>query len=81
MPDDYQPAAPRTLLPGPTLDLHSGAPFGSGARAAFVSTTEGADVVAAPGGGGPVQRWTVSADKAFAPAEPLTAAGASVAAM
>jgi hypothetical protein len=81
MPDDYDPGAPRSVLPGPTLDLHGDPTFAAGGRAAFVSTIDGADVVAAPAGGGPIMRWTVGADKSFAPAGSLGTAGVAPSAM
>ena len=81
MPDEYEPAGGRTFVPGPVLDLHVDGAFAAGARAALVSTTDAADVIAAPAGGGTIQRWTVSAQKSFSPAEPLAATGTSVAAM
>jgi hypothetical protein len=81
MPDDYDPGAARSVLPGPTLDLHGDPTFAAGGRAAFVSTIDGADVVAAPAGGGPIMRWTVGADKSFAPAGSLGTAGVAPSAM
>jgi hypothetical protein len=81
MPDDYEPAGARMIMPGPILDLQSNAAMAGGARAAFVSTIDSADVVVAPSGGGPVQRWTVTAGKTFVAADALVASGAAVAAM
>lgn len=81
MPDEYVPGGSRSMVPGPMLDLRADPAFGSGAQAAFVSTIEGADVVAAPATGGAVQRWTVGADKTFTAAGPLAASGVAPSAM
>lgn len=81
MPDEYDPGGTRTMVPGPTLDLRANPAFAAGAQAAFVSTIEGADVVAAPGAGGQVQRWTVGADKAFTVAGPFGGSGVTPSAM
>jgi len=81
MPDEYDPGAPRSMLPGPTLDLRGDPTFAAGARAAFVSTIDGADVLAAPASGGAVLRWTVDADKTFVGAGPLGSSGVAPSAM
>ena len=79
--EDYRPGTPRMLSAGPAVDLSDDAAFGGGARRSFVSTPTGADLVAVPAVGGPVARWTVGPDGAFTPAEPLAAAGSTVASM
>jgi len=79
--EDYEPGTPRALSDGPALDLRADAALGDGGRAALVSTPNGADLVIAPTAGGAIRRWTVGADGAFAPAAPMAATGATVAAM
>ncbi len=79
--DDYQPGTPRVISAGATLDLTATALFNQGAAAAFVSTPTGAELVAVPAQGGPIQRWTVTPTATFAPADPYPASGSAVAAM
>ncbi len=79
--DDYQPGSPRVITAGPTLDLSAQPLFSDGAAAAFVSTPSGADVVAVPAAGGPIQRWTATPTGTFDPADPYRATGTAVAAM